>query len=66
MAEDDTLVCLEENLGSEQYGIGFRKDDTELCDKINEALKTLAADGTVDKIAENYPEIKDYLTLKAE
>ncbi len=66
MAADDTLVCLDENLGSEQYGIGFRKDDTELCDKINEALKTLAADGTVDKIAENYPEIKDYLTLKAE
>ena len=66
MANDENLVCLEENLGSEQYGIGFRKDDTELCDKINEALKTLAADGTVDKIAENYPEIKDYLTLKAE
>ena len=63
MANDDTLVCLEENLGSEQYGIGFRKDDTELCEKVNAALDALAADGTVAKIADKYPEIKDYITL---
>ena len=63
MANDDTLVCLEENLGSEQYGIGFRKDDTELRDKVNEALDALAADGTVAKIAAKYPEIQDYITL---
>ena len=63
MANDDSLVCLEENLGSEQYGIGFRKDDTELCELVNAALDALAADGTVAKIAENYPEIKDYITL---
>lgn len=63
MAADDTLVCLEENLGSEQYGIGFRKDDTELCDLVNVALEALAADGTVAKIAANYPEIADYITL---
>ena len=63
MANDDTLVCLDENLGSEQYGLGFRKDDTELCEKVNAALDALAADGTVAKIAENYPEIKDYITL---
>ena len=63
MAEDDSFMLLEEELGSEVYGIGFRKDDTELCGLINDALKALAADGTVDKIAENYPEIKEYLTL---
>ena len=63
MANDDSLVCLEENLGSEQYGIGFRKDDQELCDLVNVALTALAQDGTVDKIAANYPEIKDYITL---
>ena len=63
MAADDTLVCLDENLGSEQYGIGFRKDDTELCDLVNAALLALAADGTVDKIAANYPEIAEYITL---
>ena len=63
LAKDDTLVVLEEELGSEVYGIGFRKDDTELCDQVNAALEALAADGTVDKIAENYPEIADYITL---
>jgi polar amino acid transport system substrate-binding protein len=63
MAQDDSLVCLDEDLGSEQYGIGFRKDDTELCDKINEALDALAADGTVAKIAAKYPEIEEYITL---
>ena len=63
MAADDTLVCLEEDLGSEQYAIGFRKDDTELCEKVNDALEALAADGTVEKIAANYPEIAEYITL---
>ena len=54
---------LDEVLGSEQYAIGFRKDDTELCDKINAALDALAADGTYDKIGEKYPDIKDFLCL---
>jgi len=63
MASDADLVCLDEDLGSEQYGIGFRKDDTELCEKVNAALDALAADGTVEKIVANYPEIKDYITL---
>ena len=63
IAEDDSLVLLDEELGSEVYAIGFRKDDTELCGLINDALKTLSEDGTVDKIAENYPEISEYLTI---
>ena len=51
---------LEEEMGSEQYGIGFRKDETELRDQVNAAL---AADGTVDEIGQKYPEIYDYLCL---
>lgn len=66
LAGNDDLMLLEEELGSEVYAIGFRKDDTELCDLINAALAALSADGTVDKIAENYPEIKDYLTIGLE
>lgn len=66
LAGNDDLMLLEEKLGSEVYAIGFRKDDTELCDLINAALAALSADGTVDKIAENYPEIKDYLTIGLE
>jgi len=63
MANDDNLVCLEENLGSEQYGIGFRKDDTELCELVNAALQALAEDGTVAAIAAKYPEIEEYIIL---
>ena len=63
IADDDTLALLDEPLGSEQYGIGFRKEDTELCDKVNEALDALAADGTVATIAAKYPEIEEYIIL---
>ncbi|MBR3317332.1 MAG: transporter substrate-binding domain-containing protein [Atopobiaceae bacterium] len=63
MAKNEKLVCLDEELGSEQYGVGFRKGDTVLCEKINEGLKTLSENGTVDKIAKKYPEIAEYLTL---
>ena len=36
--------------GSEQYGIGFRKDDTELCKLGNDGLKQLADNGKIDEI----------------
>ena len=61
--KNSAFECLEEELGSEQYAIGFRKDDTELCDKVNAALDALAEDGTVAKIAAKYPEIEEYITL---
>ena len=63
MSGETDYVFLDEVLGSEVYAIGFRKDDTELCDQINAALEALAGDGTVAAIAENYPEIADYITL---
>lgn len=66
MSNETDYMFLEEALGSEQYAIGFRKDDTELCDKINAALDALAEDGTFDEIGKKYPEIYDYLTLGKE
>ena len=63
MSGETDYAFLDEALGSEQYAIGFRKDDTDLCDKINAALDALAKDGTFDKIGKKYPEIYDYLTL---
>ena len=63
MSGETDYVFLDEALGSEQYAIGFRKDDQELCDKINAALDALAEDGTFDKIGKKYPEIYDYLSL---
>lgn len=38
----------------EQYGIGMRKEDTELCKKINEVLAEFAADGTLDELYDKY------------
>ncbi|NYT36758.1 amino acid ABC transporter substrate-binding protein [Allopusillimonas soli] len=42
---------LEENFGTEDYGVGVRKDDTALLDKLNEALDGMKQDGTATKIA---------------
>lgn len=63
MSNETDYVYLDEELGSEQYAIGFRKDDTELCEKINAALDALVADGTYDEIGKKYPDIYDYLCL---
>ena len=63
MSDEAGYVFLDEPLGTEQYGIGFRKDDTELCDLVNAALDALVADGTYDTIGQAYPEIYDYLIL---
>jgi polar amino acid transport system substrate-binding protein len=63
MADEPDYVFLDEELGSEQYGIGFRKEDTELCEKVNAALDALVEDGTYDKIGQKYPDIYNYLCL---
>ena len=63
MSGETDYMFLSEELGSEQYAIGFRKGETELCDLINAALDALAADGTYDAIGDRYPEIKDFLCL---
>lgn len=56
---------LGEDLGTETYAIGFRLEDVELRDQVNEALKALAADGTIDAIAANddYADIRDFLCV---
>lgn len=41
-------------LASEEYGIGFRKNDVELMTKINDTLKEMAKDGTSAKISEKW------------
>lgn len=54
---------LEETLNKEQYAVGFKKGNQELCDIVNEDLKKLTKDGTVAELAEKY-EIADMVTLK--
>lgn len=56
---------LDEDLGVESYAIGFRKGDDALMEQVSGAVKALVKNGTYDQIAENYPDIKDYLCLKA-
>ncbi len=41
-------------LTAEEYGIGFRPEDTELLDSVNAAIDELKADGTLDALAEKY------------
>ena len=63
-SRDDGYEILDEKLNSEQYAIGFKKGNTELCDIVNADLQKLADDGTVAELAEKY-EISDMVTLKA-
>ncbi len=54
----DKFVMLEKPLSTEQYGIGFKKGNTELADQVKATLDEMWADGTFTKIAtaaaENY------------
>lgn len=44
-------VILEEDLGSEEFAVGVRKEDTALCDAINKAFEGLKADGTAAELS---------------
>lgn len=46
------IELLDEPYADEEYGIAVNKDNTELLNKINEALAKLKEDGTIDKIVE--------------
>ena len=50
----DDFIVLDEEISSEQYGIGFKKGNEELRDKVWKTLLEMAEDGTVAKIAEKY------------
>lgn len=46
--------ALDETMGSELFGVGVRKEDTLLRDKINQALADMKKDGTSAKISEKW------------
>ncbi len=50
----DTYTVLEDNFGTEDYGVGFRKDDTELLGKVDQALKDMKADGAAAEISKKW------------
>ena len=47
-------MILEETLGSEQYGICFRKGDDALCAQVEESIMKLVEDGTYLSLAGKY------------
>ncbi len=54
VAANEGLQILETAYAEEDYAICFKKDNTELQTKVNDALNELIADGTVQKIVDKY------------
>ncbi len=50
----EPVVILDESLAPEEYGIGFAKENTELCKAVEDALSALKEDGTLKKISEKW------------
>ena len=53
-ARGGKYVMLNEHVSSEQYGIGFKKGNTELRNQVQEALNEMLADGTFNEIAQKW------------
>lgn len=47
---NDIYKVLDENFGTEDYAVGMRKTDSDLCKLINTAMQELKEDGTFDTI----------------
>jgi polar amino acid transport system substrate-binding protein len=50
----EKLYESEFNFGSDDYAVGFRKEDTKLTEKFNEALKAVIDSGEAEKISKNW------------
>ncbi|HBT19873.1 MAG TPA: amino acid ABC transporter substrate-binding protein [Peptococcaceae bacterium] len=62
-AKNKNYRVLDEALASEEYGVGFRKNDKELMQKVQETLKAMAEDGTMAEISKKWFG-KDITTIK--
>ena len=47
-------MILEDHLSAEEYGVGFKKGNTELRDKVQKTLEEMAQDGTLKAISEKW------------
>lgn len=54
VAKNSNLKILDDPFVEEEYAIAVAKDNTELKDKINDALEQLKDNGTLDSITANY------------
>ena len=48
------FVVLDETLAAEEYGVGFKLGNEELRDQVQDALKEMAADGTLAEISDKW------------
>ena len=54
VAANSGLKILDTSYADEDYAICIKKGNTELLNKINEAIVALTKDGTIDKIVAKY------------
>ncbi|MEG0371904.1 MAG: amino acid ABC transporter substrate-binding protein [Clostridium sp.] len=52
--DKESFEFLKDNLGEEEYAVGFRKDDKKFRDEINKILDGLKKDGTTSKISQKW------------
>ena len=52
--ENGRYFVLSDSLGEEEYAIGFRKNDRALCDRIQELISEMKADGTLGDISKKW------------
>ena len=55
-ANPDAYTQLPDMLSEEHYAVGFKKGDTATADAVNDALRALVADGTVQELCDTYAE----------
>ena len=55
-ANPDTYVQLPEMLSEEHYGVGFKKGNEELAATVNDTLRAMDEDGTIEELCEKYAE----------
>ena len=55
-ANPDTYVQLPEMLSEEHYGVGFKKGNEELAATVNDTLRAMNEDGTIEELCEKYAE----------
>lgn len=49
-----SFIILDQPLSSEQYGVGFKLNNTQLRNQVQATLDEMYADGTIQAIAANY------------
>lgn len=51
---ESNFKVLKDNFGEEEYGIGLRKDDSEILSELNKTLEEMKLDGTTSNISQKW------------